>query len=152
MCPVRCVTYVSGRSVNSSFEYSRQRDCEAALARDRNGDSAIPGIRQVEECGRLIYSVKTSRFGGRSSAGRASDCGSECRGFKSHRPPQNSLNFWTCPQFPHGSCYDIRVRQEIRYGTGSSKFACKCAVSAAVLGSAIFFVLPLRSLRLSVIF
>ncbi len=27
--------------------------------------------------------------GGRSSVGRASDCGSECRGFKSHRPPQN---------------------------------------------------------------
>ncbi len=44
--------------------------------------------RQVEECGRLIYSVKSSSVGGRSSAGRASDCGSECRGFKSHRPPQ----------------------------------------------------------------
>src|SRR6266568_4732430 len=29
--------------------------------------------------------------GGSSSAGRASDCGSECRGFKSHLPPQFSF-------------------------------------------------------------
>src|SRR5215470_14361552 len=33
---------------------------------------------------------KLKRCGGSSSAGRASDCGSECRGFKSRLPPQES--------------------------------------------------------------
>ena len=42
---------------------------------------------------RLFFPVaaraKLTFYGGSSSAGRASDCGSECRGFKSHLPPQN---------------------------------------------------------------
>src|SRR6266568_99612 len=46
--------------------------------------------------------------GGSSSAGRASDCGSECRGFKSHLPPQNhedpartnGLHFWAARDIP----------------------------------------------------
>ena len=37
---------------------------------------------------RICRKLASSAGGGRSSAGRASDCGSECRGFKSHRPPQ----------------------------------------------------------------
>src|SRR5215469_13442449 len=47
------------------------------------------------ESGRVAFSLhhiwrKMEGFqnGGSSSAGRASDCGSECRGFKSHLPPQ----------------------------------------------------------------
>ena len=31
--------------------------------------------------------VKSIIYGGRSSVGRAPDCDSGCRGFKSHRPP-----------------------------------------------------------------
>ena len=46
--------------------------------------------------------------GGSSSAGRASDCGSECRGFKSHLPPQihedpartNGLHSWAARDIP----------------------------------------------------
>ena len=30
----------------------------------------------------------TKQYGGHSSVGRASDCGSECRGFEPHSPPQ----------------------------------------------------------------
>ena len=32
---------------------------------------------------------RAKQYGGRSSVGRASDCGSECRGVESLRPPQN---------------------------------------------------------------
>src|SRR6516165_6778422 len=35
----------------------------------------------------LSARAKLTIYGGSSSAGRASDCGSECRGFKSHLPP-----------------------------------------------------------------
>src|SRR6516225_3724787 len=38
----------------------------------------------------LSARAKLTIYGGSSSAGRASDCGSECRGFKSHLPPQSS--------------------------------------------------------------
>src|ERR1700746_2612157 len=34
--------------------------------------------------------MKAFHNGGSSSAGRASDCGSECRGFKSHLPPHSA--------------------------------------------------------------
>src|SRR5947209_10598264 len=34
--------------------------------------------------------MKAFHNGGSSSAGRASDCGSECRGFKSHLPPHTA--------------------------------------------------------------
>ena len=33
--------------------------------------------------------ISESLFGGHSSVGRASDCGSECRGFEPHSPPEN---------------------------------------------------------------
>ena len=35
-------------------------------------------------------------YGGRSSVGRALDCGSGCRGFESHRSP----HFYSVPVFP----------------------------------------------------
>src|SRR5215472_15638641 len=37
---------------------------------------------------RIYRKLRIFHSGGSSSAGRASDCGSECRGFKSHLPPQ----------------------------------------------------------------
>ena len=42
-------------------------------------------------------------YGGRSSVGRAADCGSVCRGFESHRPPHFKLSIFRdaffCPFF-----------------------------------------------------
>ena len=35
----------------------------------------------------LAQANATTQYGGRSSVGRAQDCGSWCRGFDSHRPP-----------------------------------------------------------------
>ena len=43
------------------------------------------GCQLLENCMQLSESM----FGGHSSVGRASDCGSECRGFEPHSPPEN---------------------------------------------------------------
>ena len=41
-------------------------------------------------------------YGGRSSVGRAPDCGSGCRGFESHRPPH--LGISPSGKAPHFDC------------------------------------------------
>ena len=47
------------------------------------------------------------QHGGHSSVGRASDCGSECRGFEPHSPPKTAeIPFGIAAVF----CVDVRAR------------------------------------------
>ena len=48
--------------------------------------------RVKEHAGRVEYAAACR--GGCSSAGRAPDCGSGRRGFKSHHPPQSTISLW----------------------------------------------------------
>ena len=53
--------------------------------------STGPGSGRLRP-GRLLVRIKKSPCGGYSSVGRAPDCGSGCRGFKSHYPPHCIFN------------------------------------------------------------
>lgn len=59
---------------------------------------------------RRILNMKSKpRNGGRSSVGRAPDCGSGGRGFKSHRSPQK-LNFGPLAQLVEQQTLNLSVR------------------------------------------
>ena len=55
---------------------------------------AVPLHPLLEKCPifNLQFAMRTQfAHGGHSSVGRASDCGSECRGFEPHSPPQKRV-------------------------------------------------------------